>query len=361
MTDISRRAVLKSIGLIGLGAAVGLPPLDLKAWLAQSAQPRRQDDLPPLPPRWQGQPLGRIASAYMNARTEPTTDADIAREMRQNDIVRVRRIVTGQTVYLHNDWWLDTDSGYLYSSFVQPMWYPISNPPRSDLGAGKWAEIAVPFTDAYWDAGLTGEDRFVDRLYYGAVFRVVKLVEGADGRQWYKVQELYQTFYVRATHLRIIPDADLAPLSPEIDPRDKHIEVDLGRQVMVAFERGTPVWAHLVSTGLPDHATPEGRHYVYDKRPGDRMIGGTAADEESSDRYNLAGVPFICYFSSSWAAFHGTYWHNDYGIPRSHGCVNLPPYASRWVWRWTTPQADVNELYVQTGARVEGTRVEVYT
>ncbi len=352
MPAASRRAVLKSIALLGLGTLVGgrnLPRL------------HAQDDLPPLPPRWQGQPLGRISSAYMNARTEPTTDAGVVKEMRQDDIVRVRRVVQGQTVYLHNDWWLETESGYLYSSYVQPMWYHLPNPPRADLGEGRWAEVTVPFTDAYWDPDPTGgEDRFVDRLYYGSIFRVTRLVEGTDGRSWYKVQELYQSYYMRATHLRLIPDADLSPLSPDVDPRDKRIEVDLAQQLLVAYERDTPVFAHLVSSGLPDHATPDGVHYVHDKRISDRMVGGTAASEEDADLYNLAGVPFVCYFTDGWVGTHGTFWHNDYGIPRSHGCVNLPTYAARWVWRWTTPYADLSKFYDRPATRLEGTQISVY-
>lgn len=352
MQPVSRRAILKSIGLLGLGGlALGqnLPEL-----LAQDG------DLPPLPPRWQGQPLGRITSAYMNARAEPTTDGEILKEMHQNDLVRVRRVVSGQTVYLHNDQWLETDFGYLYSSFVQPMWYHLPNPPRSDLGEGRWAEVTAPFTEAYWDPNPFDEERHVDTLYYSSIFRVTGLVEGTDGKSWYRVKELYQSFYVRATHLRLIPDEDLAPISPEVDPRDKRIEVNLARQMLVAYEKDTPVFAHLVSSGLPDHGTPEGIHYVHDKRISDRMVGGAAASEEDSDRYNLGGVPFVCYFTSGWVAIHGTYWHNDYGMPHSHGCVNLPAYASRWVWRWTTPYADLSTFYSRPETRLEGTRIIVY-
>lgn len=349
MQRVSRRAVLKSIGLVGLGS--------LAAGKRLAAQ---GEDLPPLPPRWQGQPLGRVASAYMNARSEPTTDAEIVSELRQDDIVRVRRLVTGQTVYLHNDQWLETEHGYLYSSFVQPMWYYLPNRPQSDLGDGRWAEVTVPYSEAYWDPDPRDEEQWVDRVYYGAVFRVTGLVEGVDGRSWYRVKELYQSYYVRATHLRLIPDAELSPISPEVDPRDKHIEVNLAKQLLVAYEKDKPVYAHLVSSGLPGHGTPEGIHYIHDKRISDRMVAGAAASDEDADRYNLGGVPFVCYFTAGWVATHGTYWHNDYGIPRSHGCVNLPPYAARWIWRWSTPYADLDALYYRPATLLEGTRVMVY-
>ncbi len=352
MPTVSRRAVLKSIGLIGLGAA---------SVTSRIERLLAQNNLPAMPAHWQGQPLGRVTGLYQNARTAPHVDAEVVLQHNQDDIVRVRRAVRGQSVWPYNDLWLETESGYMYSSYVQPIWYHLPNPPVADLGGGRWAEVTVPFTDAYWDPDDSIGDRFVSRMYYGTIFRVTDLIAGRDGRSWYRVQEMYQSFYMRATHLRLIPDADLAPLSPEVDPADKWIEVDLMRQLLIAYEGDTPVYAHLVASGLPDHGTPDGTHYVFDKRISERMVGGRAASEEFGDYYNLAGVPFVCYFTSDWVALHGTYWHNDYGQPHSHGCVNLPAYASRWLWRWTAPiVTDLTRFYVRPDNRFDGTRIEVH-
>jgi lipoprotein-anchoring transpeptidase ErfK/SrfK len=75
------------------------------------------------------------------------------------------------------------------------------------------------------------------------------------------------------------------------------------------------------------------------------------------DDFDLPGVPFDSYFWGS-VAIHGTYWHNDYGRPRSHGCVNVPSEAAKWIFRWTTPVVPYEEygLRVQEG----GTLVVVY-
>ncbi len=352
MKKVSRRAILQSIGLVGLGSFTGgLPPL-----LAQTDQ-----ELPPIPPRWQGQPLGRVSNAWLYAREDTNVNATVLKELRQDTVVRVRRVVEGQTIWLHNALWLETEYGYCYSSFVQPMWYHLPNPPQADLGAGRWAEVTVPATDAYWDADSRNEDRFAYSMTYGSVFRVTELVAGADGKSWYKVKELYQEFYMRATHLRLIPDEDLTPLSTEVDPRDKRLEVDIKKQLLIAYERNAPVWVHRTSTGVLDHGTPHGNFYVHDKRASDRMTGGAAAADEDADRYNLAGVPFVSYFTSEWVSVHGTYWHNDYGIPRSHGCVNLPPDAARWVWRWTTPYVtDLAQFVTRQETYGDGTLVVVY-
>jgi lipoprotein-anchoring transpeptidase ErfK/SrfK len=192
---------------------------------------------------------------------------------------------------------------------------------------------------------------------------VTETITGEDGYIWYKVRELYQSFHIRATHLRIMAEDELTPLSPEVPPEEKHIEVNLSQQALTAYEYGEPVLAHMVSTGLPQHATPPGTFYVHDKRLSERMVGGSAADEDQSDRYNLGGVPFTAYFTGNWVALHGCYWHNDYGIPRSRGCVNLPTEASRFLWRWTTPAITpdmLDTMFVRPRNRTDGTRVEVF-
>ncbi len=354
MSTPSRRAILKSIALLGLGTVATIrSDRDLLRAYAQ-------DSLPPMPSRWNGEPFGRVASAYMNARSEPSTKADIMQEMYQDDIVRVRRAVEGEMVFWDNSLWLETNAGYLFASFVQPMWYHLPNPPRRDLGNGRWAELTVPYSDAYWDPDPSNKERELGRMYYSSTFRVVDLVTGADGKAWYKVKEMYQSYYMRATHLRIFAPEELTPISPDLNPRDKWIDVNLAKQTLIAYEGRTPVFAHEISSGLPDHATPEGTHYIHDKRLSERMVGGTAAADDDSDRYNLAGVPFVCYFTPEWVALHGCYWHNDWGQPRSHGCVNLPASAARWVWRWTTPQAGPDEFYARPDQLIDGTRVEVH-
>jgi lipoprotein-anchoring transpeptidase ErfK/SrfK len=70
--------------------------------------------------------------------------------------------------------------------------------------------------------------------------------------------------------------------------------------------------------------------------------------------FDLPGVPWVSYFTSNGVAFHGTYWHNDFGVPHSHGCINLTPEAAKWVYLWTTPAVPPKE-YVYSDNH--GTRV----
>jgi len=58
------------------------------------------------------------------------------------------------------------------------------------------------------------------------------------------------------------------------------------------------------------------------------------ASNLQGNEFDLPGVPWVCYISWTGVSFHGTYWHNNYGTPQSHGCINLTPEAAKWIYRW---------------------------
>jgi len=344
---VSRRTILKSIGLLGLSAAAGRSGL----------LPARAETGLQMPARWNGEPLARISQAYQNARAEPSTDSEVVGELLRDEIVRVRRVVEGEYVFLNSNLWLETSRGYLYAAFLQPVRFHLPQPPVADLGVGRWAEVIVPYSDVYKTPDPADPEAAKGRIYYGGVVRVEQLVTGTDGRSYYRIKEMYQHLYAQATHLRLIPNSELEPLSPDVPKEEKELRINLTEQTMTAYEYGQPVWASYVSTGVSHRPTPEGVHYVWDKRISERMVASTASDDP--DFYNLPGVPFVCYFAPNWVAIHGTYWHNDYGRPRSSGCVNLPPAAARWIWRWTTPTYPLDDFIYQTKNRLDGTKVIV--
>jgi len=77
------------------------------------------------------------------------------------------------------------------------------------------------------------------------------------------------------------------------------------------------------------------------KRASRHMSGGTR-----ENGYDLPGVPWVSYFSGNGAALHGTYWHNDYGTPKSAGCINLRPQDAKWLFRWTLPEVPYVPGYI---------------
>jgi lipoprotein-anchoring transpeptidase ErfK/SrfK len=107
-----------------------------------------------------------------------------------------------------------------------------------------------------------------------------------------------------------------------------------------------------------DFSTPKGPHTVLYKSPSHHMMAG---DPEAANSFDLPGVPWINYITEDGLAFHGTYWHNDFGKPRSHGCINLTPQAARWLYRWTHPvvRPDV-QLSFSGPVEGPGTKVEIY-
>ena len=70
----------------------------------------------------------------------------------------------------------------------------------------------------------------------------------------------------------------------------------------------------------------------------------------------LLGVPWTAFFHVTGVAFHGTYWHDNFGSPMSHGCINMRNEEAKWLFRWTSPVNEPNSWEVR--ARL-GTAVEV--
>ncbi len=116
-------------------------------------------------------------------------------------------------------------------------------------------------------------------------------------------------------------DAPAAPTST-----GKSIVVSTGEQRIYAYEDGQLVHSHLASTGLPATPTVLGDYKIYVKY---------LADDMSGPGYFLPQVPYTMYFYQGYG-IHGTYWHNSFGRPMSHGCVNLPTPEAKWFFDWAS-------------------------
>jgi lipoprotein-anchoring transpeptidase ErfK/SrfK len=113
---------------------------------------------------------------------------------------------------------------------------------------------------------------------------------------------------------------------------DKEVVVSLGAQRLWAYEGEQPILATFVSTGTaetPEVATPVGQFRVLVKLPMETMTGTV-----NGEPYQVEDVPYVMYFTDEGHALHGTYWHNNFGAPMSHGCVNLPMDVAEWMYRW---------------------------
>ena len=128
----------------------------------------------------------------------------------------------------------------------------------------------------------------------------------------------------------------------------KWIGIDLYEQVLTAYEGEEPVFTTLISSGLDQWPTNEGHFRVWLRRQNDEMSGAF----QRPDFYSLQDVPWTQYFDES-IALHGAYWHNGFGVRRSHGCVNASLTDAKWLFGWS------NDIWdAQTG---QGISIYVYS
>jgi lipoprotein-anchoring transpeptidase ErfK/SrfK len=359
--SITRREFIK-LGGMGLATMLGfvLPPTSNLSRLLSlnysSTFPlvilEEINNLEILPPNQQGRVLDNTINVY----DIPSYKGNRVNSYWRDWVLPLTGVTIGKSEESFNIVWYKVgDEGYVHSGVLQPV-FTITNPVITQIPEeGTLAEVTVPFTDAHWDPGTDKPVAY--RFYYATTYWVMEIVQDADGNPWYGVKDdkWEYMFYVPAQHLRIIPSEELNPISPDIPSNEKRIEVHIPQQVMIAYEFDQPVFMSRVASGAKfsngDYSTPIGRHTTFHKRASRHMARGNLA----ANGYDLPGVPWNSYINEDGVAFHGTYWHNNFGRPRSHGCINMTPQASKWVYLWTKPGVppDQEGIYEKTGTTVD--------
>lgn len=129
---------------------------------------------------------------------------------------------------------------------------------------------------------------------------------------------------------------------------ERWIDVDLSEQTVIAFEGTRPVRHFVISSGLPGTPTVTGTFRIRTKVRTQTMSG---------DGYSLPNVEWVQYFYEDYA-LHGSYWHNNFGNPMSHGCINMTNEDAKWLFDWTGPEWNGDIwMHVPNG---EGTVVVVH-
>ena len=123
-----------------------------------------------------------------------------------------------------------------------------------------------------------------------------------------------------------MPDWGAAPPAPS---GGRSVVVSLSQQALWAYEDGVVVRSTYVSTGTEKFRTPPGYFTVNTKIPEQDMEGVIGGEY-----YNVPKVPDVLYFTDRGHAIHGTYWHENFGVPMSHGCINLPMDVAQWMYDW---------------------------
>jgi hypothetical protein len=136
--------------------------------------------------------------------------------------------------------------------------------------------------------------------------------------------------WIERKHLRV---ASLTPPPAGVTANQQWIDVDLDEQVLVAYEGTTPIFATLTSTGGKKNPTPPATYRVRAKAATTPMAG----DPSVPNRYEVSGVPWAVRFADGFFV-HGVYWHDGFGGPRSHGCVNVAPRDAAAIYEWIGPR-----------------------
>jgi len=303
----------------------------------------------------QTEKLGRVCVGKIDLKARPDQDSQSVGVLYEDAVVPWLREVVGPRPYYINQRWVETPDGYIYGPYLQPVQnhpnLPVEKLNDSSLGPGMWVEVSVPYADVTLENSPSSNswvEFLVDqglpvRVYYGQVFWVDTIKVNENGRTMYRINPNYyggvDLLWVDAQSLRPITPDEVEPISPEIE--NKRIVVDVIQQALSCYEEDREVYYCRVSTGAKFDAygnpvekwsTPLGKHRVSRKYISLQMSGGTTGAS-----YDLPGIGWTTIFVTGGVAIHSTFWHNDYGVPRSHGCVNVLPEHAKWIFRWTMP------------------------
>ncbi len=182
----------------------------------------------------------------------------------------------------------------------------------------------------------------VSRVRNGVVLKVGGKVEH-DGTTWYKIvfdewlrypERITSDWYIAADYVDVLYDeGDRTTWDNDYSTTSKEIVVDRSEQKLYAYDGETLFMETSISTGLALTPTPRGSFTVFKKTPS-RYMQGPLPGLPSDQYYDLPGVPWNLYFTHDGAVIHGTYWHDSFGRPYSHGCVNLAPSDAQKLYLW---------------------------
>lgn len=390
--SFSRRDFLKTAG-VGLGA-IALQPFNLSLIdnLENYYIPKR---LPQFP---NADILGRIVNPEVPIRSRPNNDpllnSQIGLLQADDLIIPWTREVLGNAVALTNQkyletpggsvWsaqqqqYIDTSSGYVWSSQIQPT-KNIPNTPITEMPAGQsgfWAEVTVPYVELSLDGAPVSpwiqsllQYQFPPRAYYGQVLWIDQIRQ-SNGFVEYRWNEspnghgygFGDIFWLDGAGLKVLTEDEVAAISPDINPAEKKISVDLTYQILSAYEENREVFFCRISSGAvfdpitgaisDKRATPVGDLLTHWKIISLNMSGGGSASG-----YSTPAVPWCTVVSGEGIAIHGTFWHNDFGERRSYGCINVKPEDAKWLFRWTTPYVSLAQSELRLSLPDYGTVV----
>lgn len=180
----------------------------------------------------------------------------------------------------------------------------------------------------------------------------------ANGHAQTAVAQAYWDNHPIAANLpSFSPEFEAMVLPASTNGGEKWVEVNLTNQTLYAHEGDATIYTMRISSGKPWTPTPTGEYRIWIKLKSTRMRGGS---KETGDFYDLPNVPYTMYFNGGYG-LHGAYWHNNFGHPMSHGCVNLSPADAKTLYEWASPVVSNDVWGIRATDDNPGTRVVIHT
>ncbi len=305
----------------------------------------------------------RITTRLIYRYQEPDFKSPRLDALKRDDIVQILEEIIVPKSSGANPRWYRLEQGYIHSAYTQRVDHAHPNQVLQRLPeGGQLGEITLPFVDSL--RKLRNGWQPLWRLYYESVHWITHLEEGPDGAPWYGLTDelLHVQSYIPANGVRPLLADELTPISPDTPDNEKRIEVSIAQQVSRAYEGYQMVREMDISSGvhtknLPPDAlptdTPTGHFHIQVKVPSKHMGDGRLTSDILA--YELLGVPWVSFFHKDGIAFHGTYWHDNFGRKMSHGCVNMRNEDAKWLYRWSLPATRAGEW----NTKGWGTRVHI--
>lgn len=286
---------------------------------------------PPAPRR------GIVVADALNVRARPGIAPDnppIDRLTRGTEVVLYEESTVAGAVWyrigtnrwVHGDWIRVVAAAAVAAAAI---------PAATELPVG-W--VAARSVNVRARPGITADNPVIGEVYHNQALPILETrVLGSE--TWYRIGV---DRWVFGQWIRV---ARFKPRPATIPSTQRWVGVNLREQTAVAYEGDRPVYAAMIASGLPGTPTVQGIFRTWLRVASGKMSGGSPG----YGYYYLEGVTWTCYFYAGYA-LHTAYWHDAFGNPRSHGCVNLSPYDAWWIFQWSAPGGPNSPMvYVYSG------------
>ncbi|MEM9777008.1 MAG: L,D-transpeptidase [Chloroflexota bacterium] len=276
------------------------------------------------------QTYGRLAD-YANVHAAPGRDSEIVRNVGDGFLFVTTR---GMFQDSNGEWWHMINLGeYVHRDDIKMTdqstfrGVEVNYQPTRPFG---WV-VVRDFIPSF-EPGGEPDERLAKMKRYD-FFEVYNAVEADDGWIWYDIGD------GRWINQQFVSLVDVDPRPEGVGPNDLWTEIDLYEQTLAAYEGDRMVFATLISSGLNRWPTYEG---LFQVDPENRFVETKMGGAEGRvDYYFVEDVPHTMYFDlRNEIALHGAYWHDRFGYKHSHGCVNMPPQDSEWIYYWSQDKAE---------------------